>query len=249
MDIHRMLTKPMPMHLFNANDRMKICRFLDKYVTRLYGSRIVSTWFTKNKGKTVFDLVTMSDIAYTVAVIENGHKKWDESKNGSDGDEESPKKTKFTKRGGIKREYNTTGWSQEGIKFYSKVWEERKKLSGDNKFGVWEKMKSKWFDYVEETEVGGNQGRRKRHKPNLEDKDVDKPLPDLLCVASKMVFFGDEDYQPDCPWKIPGIERAIGDALDEWDFTDSNMEGSLRLNRVSLVGNGNETGDVLLVGV
>ncbi len=91
---------------------------------------------------------------------------------------------RFTKRGGIKREYNTTGWSQEGIEFYNEVWEEWKKLSGDNKFGVWEKMESKWFDYVEETGVWGNQGRRKRRKSNLEDKDVDHPLPDLPCVAT-----------------------------------------------------------------
>ena len=63
----------------------------------------------KNKGKTIFDLVTMSDIAYTVAVFENGQDKWDESKNGSDGNEESPKKPKFSKRGGIKGQYTTTG--------------------------------------------------------------------------------------------------------------------------------------------
>jgi hypothetical protein len=51
----------------------------------------------------------MSDIACTVAVIENGHKKWDESKNGSEGDEELSKQPKFMKRGGIKSQYNTTG--------------------------------------------------------------------------------------------------------------------------------------------
>jgi hypothetical protein len=213
MDIHRMQTKASPTHLFDADNRMKICHFLDKYVTRLYGTCTVSTWFTKNKGKTIFDLVMMSDTAYTVAVIENGHERWDESKNGSDGDEELPRKTKFTKRGGKKGVYNTTGWSQEGIKFYNKVWEGWKKLSGYNKFGVWENLESMWFDYIEEKRDEGNQGRRKKHKLNLEDKDVDPPLPDLPCVAAKMVFLGDEDYQPDCPWKISGIERAIRDEM------------------------------------
>jgi hypothetical protein len=161
---------------------------------------MVSEWFTKNKGKTVFE-ITMSDIAYTVAVIENGHKKWDELKyrNGSDRHEESPKKTKFTKRGGYKREYNSAGWKQEGINFYNKVWEGWKKLSGDNKLGVWEKLVSKWYKYVEETR--GKQSRMKKHKSNLEDKYVDPP-PDLPCVPTEMTFFGDEDYQPDCPWKF-----------------------------------------------
>ncbi len=77
---------------------------------------------------------------------------------------------------------------------------------------------------------------------------MDPPLRDLPCVAAEMVFLGDEDYQLDCPWKISSIERAIKDELDEWDFTDSNMEGSLRLNRVSLEGSGNETSEDLLVG-
>jgi hypothetical protein len=36
---------------------------------------MVSGWFIKNKGKTAFDIITMSDIAYTVAVIEKGHDK------------------------------------------------------------------------------------------------------------------------------------------------------------------------------
>ncbi len=75
MDIHKMLTKPIYTDLFDADNRMKICPFLDKYVARLYGTRTVSAWFTKNKGKTVFGMITMSDIAYNVAVIENDHEK------------------------------------------------------------------------------------------------------------------------------------------------------------------------------
>ena len=102
----------------------------------------------------------MSDIAYTVAVIETGHETWDEKTDTSDGHEELPKMTtKFTKSGGLKREYNTMGWSQGGIDFYNKVWEGWKKLSGDNRMGLWEKLESDWFEYVEGTE--GKQSMRK----------------------------------------------------------------------------------------
>ncbi len=72
---------------------------------------------------------------------------------------------------------------------------------------------------------------------------MDHLIPDLPHEAAEMVFFGDEQYQPDCLWKNPGAERAIGDALDEWDFTDSSMEGNMIQNRVSLEGNGNENWD------
>jgi len=64
------------------------------------------------------DLITMSDIAYTVAVIENVHETWDEMIDTSEGQDSPKKTTKFTKRGGLKREYNTTVWSQKGINFY-----------------------------------------------------------------------------------------------------------------------------------
>jgi hypothetical protein len=42
------------------------------------------------------------------------------------------------------------------------VWEGWKKLSGDDKLGVWEKLESKWYEYVEETR--GKQSRTKKHK-------------------------------------------------------------------------------------
>ena len=47
-------------------------------MTGLYGSRSIINWITKNKGKHFLDMVTMSDIAYTVAVIENSYAAWDE---------------------------------------------------------------------------------------------------------------------------------------------------------------------------
>jgi hypothetical protein len=51
----------------------------------------------------------MSDIAYTVAVIENRHETWDEMIDTSEGMDSPKKTTKFTKREGLKRENNTAG--------------------------------------------------------------------------------------------------------------------------------------------
>ncbi len=97
MDIHKMLTMPKTSHFYDQENRMKVCLFIDKYATRIYGTRVVST-----------DLITMSDIAYTVAVIKNGHETWDEMIDTIKGRDSPKKTTKFTKRGGFKREYNTT---------------------------------------------------------------------------------------------------------------------------------------------
>ncbi len=99
--------------------RKKICYFIDKYVTRLYGSHHIQLWSAKNKNRTIFDLIKMSDLAYTVAVIENSHEIWEqllerqhlsgeEGRQIWEGEQEEllTKKThKFTKRAGKKRAY------------------------------------------------------------------------------------------------------------------------------------------------
>ena len=58
MDIYKLLTMPKSAHCFDADNRMKVCRFIDKYVTKLQGTPVISTWFAKNEGKTIFDLIT-----------------------------------------------------------------------------------------------------------------------------------------------------------------------------------------------
>jgi len=41
----------------------------------------------------------------------------------------------------------------------------------------------------------------------LEEEDVD-PAPNFPRLPTEMVFFGDDDYQPDRPWKNSGDERV-----------------------------------------
>jgi len=81
-----------------------VCRFMDKYVSGLYGSSSIINWKTKNKGKHFLDMVTMSDIAYTVAVVENSYEAWNEEhgiENAGQGEEQElyqrPQKTVKTK--------------------------------------------------------------------------------------------------------------------------------------------------------
>ncbi len=66
---------------------LDVCRFMDKFVSGLYGSRSIINWISKNKGSHFLDMVTMSNIAYTAAVIENSYEAWDEE-HGIDNDGE-----------------------------------------------------------------------------------------------------------------------------------------------------------------
>ncbi len=73
-----MMKYPTVYKLMLEENRLKICRFTYKYVTKFYGSCHITSWVAKNKNKTIFDLITVSDSAYSVAVIENGHEIWDQ---------------------------------------------------------------------------------------------------------------------------------------------------------------------------
>ena len=66
----------------------------------------------------------------------------------------------------------------------------------------------------------------------MEEEDVG-PVPNLSStLPAEMIFIGDDDYQPACPWKNSVDERG-DDKTNEWDETISHGE-SLRINRVSL---------------
>jgi hypothetical protein len=42
---------------------------------------MINTWLSKKKGSTFFNLMTMPDIAYTVAALENSYEVWDQEYN------------------------------------------------------------------------------------------------------------------------------------------------------------------------
>jgi hypothetical protein len=99
LDVHKMFNKPKKTHLFDKENRMKLCQFIEKYVIRLYGTYAVSAWLAKYKEKTIFNMITMSNFAFTVAVVENRHETWDEMMDTTER-QGLPKTTaKFTKKG------------------------------------------------------------------------------------------------------------------------------------------------------
>jgi hypothetical protein len=217
-------------------NRMKVCYFIDKYVTRLYGSRHIQLWAAKNQNKTIFDMIKMSDLAYTVAVIENSHEIWDQCNEGQnvfseigqdrwerDQEESSTKKTpKFTKRAGKKREYNMLGWNHEGIHFFNKVCNEWKKLASNNKEGTWKQLEAAWNEYIEDKDSLYFYGRSRKKKLNYStDSEEMPPLPPPM-KALEIRLDDNDDYMPDCPWK-------------QHDFDYDSPSGQY-INRVSLGG-------------
>jgi hypothetical protein len=77
-DVRELLVCPKDIKIMDEGNKLTICAFVEKFVSRIYGFHKINTWLGKKKGSTFFDLMTVSDIAYTVAVLESSYEVWDQ---------------------------------------------------------------------------------------------------------------------------------------------------------------------------
>jgi hypothetical protein len=76
-EVRELLVQPKSIMLMDEVNKMTICAVVDKYTSKIYGICKINSWLSKKKGCTFFNLMTISDIAYTVAVLENSYEVWD----------------------------------------------------------------------------------------------------------------------------------------------------------------------------
>jgi hypothetical protein len=75
-DVRELLVPPKEFKIIGEGYKLTIFAFVAKFVSRIYGICMINMWLSKKKGPTFFDLMTISDIAYTVAVLENSYEVW-----------------------------------------------------------------------------------------------------------------------------------------------------------------------------
>jgi hypothetical protein len=80
-DIQELLVQPRELKIVDEGNKLMIFAFIAKFVSRMYGICMIITWLSKKKGSIFFDLMTISDIACTVAVLENSYEVWDQEYN------------------------------------------------------------------------------------------------------------------------------------------------------------------------
>jgi hypothetical protein len=118
--------------------------FADKYVSVMVGHRKLNAFYKKYPTKTLFDKIDPSDEAFAMLVVKNNQKLWyeqyqqsqkDEDRDNKDiaqemseheGDEtnETTMKTRpewTGQKAGTKNKYLSTGWSDEGMKYYNNM--------------------------------------------------------------------------------------------------------------------------------
>jgi hypothetical protein len=195
---------------------------VDKFVSKIYGIRKINSWLSKKKGCTFFDLMTISDIAYTVAVLENSYEVWDREYKKTrmstvewaqyrTRDDYTSTKPKFMDRKGRKKEYCDSGWSKEGIDFYNGVNQLWKVIAFNNNVRVWSSLEEAWESNVEENNFGNGYSRKKARldtapKVGEETQQVEDLPEDRFYVLGEI---------EDCPWKLN--RRREDDNSDDED--------------------------------
>ena len=174
VDMNSVLRVMKTMTVDNLEDGMSVFfSFVERYVVKLYGKRAIAAWVKKNKGRSFLDMLTMSDVAYSMSIIENSCRVWDqdlsiEQLSKSEQEKYKPKVNKtlpdderekyirvtprFTDKNLRNRTYMKSGWSEEGINFYNSMWMRWKTIARDR--DSLEKLQVGWELHAVDSDFG-----------------------------------------------------------------------------------------------
>lgn len=201
-----------PTDISNVEDNKELVPifwFVNEFVADLYGKRFIRKWLKSNKGKTILDLVTMSDIAYCLTLVENNcevwdemhlistlspeeQKKWKNPKNLSPDERKNyiKKQPRFTSKKGRKFQYKKYGMNDEGVNRYNAKWAAWKALAKHNV--SWEKLQEAWIEFSRKTGVGQQWVERSALAPLDIEEEAEEAPP-----SNRFSLPGDADFEQD----------------------------------------------------
>ena len=103
---------------WHDNDKMDdLMEFLVRYVRHAHSDQYYKNLLIENPGATFLDVITPCDVAYVIALMENGKDMWTTPEYG-DGNKVKPL---FTSGKNMKRTYGMNIWTEDGMDFYEKA--------------------------------------------------------------------------------------------------------------------------------
>ena len=149
MWVQKKVTEP------SFEDAKPLLYFLDKYATIVVGgARALGKYFKQNRGKSLLDKLTVSDIAYSFLVYESAHDVWSEevlkAKTCATADEknsfEHTAVNKYHVKRGTRLPLYQDGWTNEGQEYFKNLCREIETLKASDK--LWTSLKVHWTTYV-----------------------------------------------------------------------------------------------------
>lgn len=211
MWIRNQVTEP------SYEDAEPLLYFLDKYATIVVGGvRALGKYFKQNRGKSLLDKLTVSDIAYSFLVYESAHEVWKEevmkAKTCATADDRNSFVHKAVNKYHVKRGTRLPvyqdGWTTEGQEYFKSLCREIKTLKASEQ--LWKTVRYHWTTYVKKYHSSFYQARLDVDEVALDDNNNNS----------------EDDEDDDCGLvSLPG-ERGHDDAEtglnDELEDDDDN---------------------------
>ena len=157
-----------PKRDMTSDETSNIFYFIVECVVKTYGTKKISSYIERNVDSTVLDMITVSDIAYSVVVIENSGDVWEQQEYLKTCDAEEleeyknpdklepeekemyQKKTpKYTQRKGRRAGYLSSGWNNAGRHRYREIMARWRELYADE--GWYSAWTEEWTAFCEAT--------------------------------------------------------------------------------------------------
>jgi len=205
--------------------------FLDKYTTIVAGgARALGKYYKNNRGKTLLDKLTVSDIAYSVLVYENSYDVWSEEidKTKTCLTEEDKKlyqgtaTNKYHVKRGARLPLYQDGWTNDGKQYFKELCAQFKAMTMNEE--LWTTLKNHWRTYT-----------TKYHKYRYVERDDRSNEMESVSSEENGVNFDD-----DCVVSLPGElnddggmdveDEVTEDDAEEDDSVDISFESNSRYN-------------------
>lgn len=263
MDIEILVDPPKDLIGDEEEDQMILERtrnmmydFISDCVLKTYGWRFVGKWIEKSPGKSVMDMITVSDIAYAITVIENSKEVWEQQEEikamsptqqekfknpkalpASQRKKYTKKVPKYTTRKGRVAGYLATGWTKDGKKRYMEIKKTWDTLYKDD---LWiEQWLRCWDDYAERYEILsywvknksglGDQGTADKEKD--EDEVCDDTLFCSSSTGARVTVVTNEGLAGNLSEEENGEDNGgnnFGEEEAHGGYESSSSEGSVR---------------------
>ena len=165
--------------------------FLDKYGTIMVGgAKAMGKYYKANKGKTLLDKLTVSDIAYSIMVYENSYDVWMEEIVKAVTCENDEEKRAFkrvavnkyhVKRGSRIALYQD-GWTSEGHEYFGSICAEIRDMMKAGE--LWSMLKSHWATYAKKYHKYSYVCNKSLMEVNEDHEDTSEQENDDDCVVS-----------------------------------------------------------------
>lgn len=188
--------------------------FLDKYTTIVVGgSRAMGKYYKNNRGKTLLDKLTVSDIAYSLLVYENAFDVWSEeivkTKMCTTNEEKKNFKmtavNKYHVKRGTRLPVYQDGWTNEGQEYFKDLCVEIQALKNNNE--LWGTLKVHWATYV-----------KKYHKYSYVASDMENGTEVMGDKENEV------DDDNDCIVSLPGEIEETGMDDEEFGYNSESYE-------------------------